>query len=378
MTLDRQRVLVVSEPMEYGVLSYLERLFAGLDRARWEPALAFSPHRMSVQAHRLVARLAADGVRVTRLPFRRRIGLGDAVAVARLLAEVDTFRPDLLHVHSTKAGVVGRLAGRVRRIPVLYTPHGTSWRYTGRMTGTLQLAVERMLRSATALLVSVCHEEASAFVEEVGFHPASIRIVPNGVAVSEASRLTEARRRTRAALGIPPDAVWAVFVGRLTHEKGLDVLLAALAAGTGLDGLLVVGDGAERDALETDARRAGVHVRFCGYHEDVSGFLAAADVFVQPSRSEGLPFSVLEAMAHALPIAGSAVGGVTSVVDGCGRLVPPGRPGALAACLRPLARDRGLRRELGAEARSRIARKFGVPAMVDALETAYGEATCRA
>src|ERR1051326_2033284 len=182
----RRRVLVVSEPMEYGVLSYLERLFAGLDRDRWEPALAFSPHRMAAQGHRLVARLAADGVRVTRLPFRRRIGLGDAATIARLLTEVDAFRPDLLHLHSTKAGVVGRLAGRLRGIPVLYTPHGTSWRYTGRITGTVQLALERMLRSATALLVSVCREEASAFVEEVGFHPASIRVVPNGVAVPEA------------------------------------------------------------------------------------------------------------------------------------------------------------------------------------------------
>ena len=374
----RARVLVVSEPMEYGVLTHLERLFAGLDRSRWEPALAFSPHRMSAQAHRLVARLGADGVRIRRLPFRRRIGLADAAAVAHLLHEVDAFRPDVLHLHSTKAGVVGRLAGRLRGIPVLYTPHGTSWRYTGRMTGSVQLALERMLRSATTLLVSVCREEASAFVEEVGFHPASIRLVPNGVAVPETSDLVAARGRGRAALGIAPDAVWAVFVGRLTHEKGLDVLLDALAAGTGLDGLLVVGEGAERSALEALAIRAGVHVRFCGYHEDVSAFLAAADVFVQPSRSEGLPFSVLEAMAHALPIAGSSVGGISTVVDGCGRLVPPGRPGALAACLRPLARDRALRRELGRAARSRVAREFGVPAMIGALERAYEDATCRA
>jgi glycosyltransferase involved in cell wall biosynthesis len=371
-------VLVVSEPMEYGVLTHLERLFAGLDRSRWEPALAFSPHRMSAQAHRLVARLVADGIRIRRLPFRRRIGLGDAAAVAHLLHEVDVFRPDVLHLHSTKAGVVGRLAGRVRGIPVLYTPHGTSWRYTGRVTGSVQLALERMLRSATTLLVSVCREEASAFVVDVGFHPASIRLVPNGVAVPETNDLVEARGRARAALGIAPDAVWAVFVGRLTHEKGLDVLLDALAAGTGLDGLLVVGEGADRSALEAEAIRAGVRVRFCGYHEDVSAFLAAADVFVQPSRSEGLPFSVLEAMAHALPIAGSAVGGMSTAVDGCGRLVPPGRPDALAACLRPLARDGGLRRELGREARSRIAREFGIPAMIDALERAYEEATCRA
>jgi len=373
----RRRVLVVSEPMEYGVLSYLERLFAALDRTRWEPALAFSPHRMAAQAHGLIARLSADGVRVRRLPFRRRIGLGDAAAVARLVAEVDGFRPDLLHVHSTKAGVIGRLAGRLRGVPVLYTPHGTSWRYTGRLTGRVQLALERLLRSATALLVSVCHEEAGAFVDEVGFEPARVRIVPNGVVVPEPGRVAEARRRTRAALGIPADAVWAVFVGRLTREKGLDVLLRAVAGGSPIASLLVVGDGAERAALEAEAGHAGVHVRFCGYHEDVSSFLAAADVFVQPSRSEGLPFAVLEAMAHGLAIVASDVGGMPGALEGCGWLVPPDDSPALARRLVGLAADPRVRRELGEAGRARVARDFGVPAMMRALHAAYDEASAR-
>src|SRR5262245_11269772 len=163
----RSRVLVASEPMEYGVLSYLERLFDGLDRSRWELALAFSPHRMAPQAQRLLGRLVHDGVRVRELPFRRSIGLSDAAAVTALLAETDSFRPDLLHLHSTKAGVVSRLVARMRGIPALYTPHGTSWRYTGRMMGRAQLCLERLLRPATKLLVSVCREEAAAFVDEV-------------------------------------------------------------------------------------------------------------------------------------------------------------------------------------------------------------------
>ena len=102
----RLRILLVSEPMEYGVLSYLERLLDGLDRTRWEPALACSPHRMAPQARRLVARLRAEGVRVRHLPFRRRIGVGDATAALHLLAELRAFRPDVVHLHSSKAGVL--------------------------------------------------------------------------------------------------------------------------------------------------------------------------------------------------------------------------------------------------------------------------------
>jgi L-malate glycosyltransferase len=118
-------------------------------------------------------------------------------------------------------------------------------------------------------------------------------------------------------------------------------------------------------------------VRFCGYREDVSPFLAAADVFVQPSRSEGLPFSVLEAMAHGVPVVGSDVGGVKAALDGCGRVVPPGDPRALAAALGELARDHGLRRTLGDAGRRRVAREFGVAAMLAALHETY-EGACRA
>ena len=374
---DRLRILLVSEPMEYGVLSYIERLLDGLDRTRWEPALACSPHRMAPQARRLVGRLRAEGVRVRHLPFRRRIGVGDAATVLHLLAELRDFRPDVVHLHSSKAGVIGRALARRLGIGVLYTPHGTSWQYTGWATGRVQLALERALRRATDVLVAVCPEEAHAFVDQVGFPAARVRVVRNGVPVPDAGTVAATRDRTRAALGIARDDVWAAFVGRLTAEKGLDVLLGALGPAAGIDGLLVVGDGAGRAALEAAAARCDRPVRFCGYREDVSPFLAAADVFVQPSRSEGLPFSVLEAMAHGVPVVGSDVGGVKAALDGCGRVVPPGDPRALAAALGELARDHGLRRTLGDAGRRRVAREFGVAAMLAALHETY-EGACRA
>jgi glycosyltransferase involved in cell wall biosynthesis len=372
------RVLVVSEPMEYGVLSYLERLFEGLDRSRWQPALAFSSARMAPQAHALVRRLAAEGVRLRRVAFRRGFGPGDAAGTVELARELRAFRPTVVHLHSTKAGLAGRALAPLLGVPVLYTPHGTSWHYTGRVIGRLQLAFERALRRATRLLVAVCPEEARSFVTEVGFAADRIRVVRNGVGVPDPASLALARRRARAALGIGPGETWAVFVGRLTGEKGLDVLLRALAGGTGLDGTLIVGDGSERAALERMARALGVPARFCGYHDDVRPFLAAGDVFVQPSRSEGLPFAVLEAMAHALPVVHSDVGGLVSAVGGSGESVPVEDVGALREALTALAGDRAARERLGEAARHRVAAQFGLPAMLDALHAAYDEAARRA
>ena len=365
------RVLLASEPMEYGVLSYLERLFEGLDRSRCEPALAYSPHRMAPQAKRLVAGLVERGIRVRSLPFHRGLGAGDVTAALCLLAEVRAFRPDVLHLHSTKAGLIGRAVARVLGITVVYTPHGTSWHYTGPILGRVQRSLERALRPATDLLLSVCPEEAGTFVREIGFHPARVRVIRNAVDLPERTAVVAARDRLRAALGISPRETWLVFVGRLTPEKGLDVLLQALRSDLAVDGLLVVGDGADRSWLEAEATAATIPVRFCGYREDVSPFLAAADVFVMPSRSEGLPFSLLEAMAHGLPVVCSSVGGIPRAAENCGRLVPPDSPSALAAALRELAQDAETRRALGEAARARVARDAGIPAMLSAIHQAY-------
>jgi glycosyltransferase involved in cell wall biosynthesis len=374
----RRRVLVVSEPMEYGVLSYLETLFDGLDGTRWEPALACSPRRMAPQGRRLLARLGDRGIRVRTLPFHRGAGLGDARAATAMLREIRAFRPDIVHLHSTKAGLIGRAIARRLGIPALYTPHGTSWRYTGRVVGRVQLLLERALRRMTAALLSVCPEEAKAFVEEVGFDARRIRIVPNGIALPEPERVRELRVQTRATYGIPDDETWLVFVGRLTREKGLDVLLTALRHDVVADGLLVVGDGTERARLEVHAAETGIPVRFCGYQSDVSPFLAAADLLVQPSRSEGLPFAVLEAMAHGVPIVCTRVGGLATAVDGGGVLVEPGDADALAAAVNAMAADADLRRTLGDRARARAARSFNVSSMLAALHTAYEDACAAA
>jgi glycosyltransferase involved in cell wall biosynthesis len=182
------------------------------------------------------------------------------------------------------------------------------------------------------------------------------------------------RTAQREAFGIGRDEIWLVFVGRLTAEKGADVLLRALAAQVGASGLLIVGDGPQHSWLENQVLATSIPVRFCGYQQDVTPFLAMADVFVQPSRSEGLPFAALEAMAHGLPVVASRVGGLPGAVGDAGLLVPSEDPSALAGAMRTMCGDADLRRNLGEAGRRRVAHEFDQTRMIATLEATYEEA----
>ncbi|MHA1572807.1 MAG: glycosyltransferase, partial [Alphaproteobacteria bacterium] len=170
------------------------------------------------------------------------------------------------------------------------------------------------------------------------------------------------------------------YVGRLVPQKGLRLLLQAFAKTAGPRSdmhLCIVGDGPSRDALAGEAKRLGVdsRTRFMGARKDVAGCLRAMDIFVLPSYREGLPLSLLEAMATRLPVIATRVADnekiVTHGVDGI--LVGPGSADELAGALGNLVADTELRRRLGARARERIARNFSMQAYIHAHERIYME-----
>jgi glycosyltransferase involved in cell wall biosynthesis len=138
--------------------------------------------------------------------------------------------------------------------------------------------------------------------------------------------------------------------------------------------LLVIGDGSERERLESCAREVGVEsaVRFLGHREDARELLAACDLYANSSISEGISLTILEAMAARLPVVATRVGGTPEIVDGsCGRLVPSRDPGALAAALAALAADPGLRQTLAETARARVEQQFTLDRMVREYRDLY-------
>jgi len=207
-----------------------------------------------------------------------------------------------------------------------------------------------------------------------------VRVIPNGADLPDEEREAPLARRWRERfLATPLKPLWVV-AGRLEEQKGHDLLFEALSAvlRQGLDFTLVVaGDGSRRSWLEQQALslRLAPRVQFVGQVEDVGSLLAAADAVLLPSRWEGLPLVLLEAMARGRPIVATAVGGVPDVIqDGVnGTLVPPGDAAALAGALEQLHRkaDRAVR--MGLAAAETVREHYTWHAVVEGFESVYDE-----
>jgi len=184
----------------------------------------------------------------------------------------------------------------------------------------------------------------------------------------------------REFLGVPPDFRVVVTVGRVSPEKGMDVLIQAfrmLRQNVEQVMLVLVGEGQERPSLERQVKALGLDrwVRFTGFTETPGDYLEGADLFVLPSRSEGIPNAVLEAMALGIPVVATAVGGVPEIItDGeDGRLVPPEDPGELAGAMAELLRDPQLRTRFIENGKERVEKAFSIEARVAGLRQIYDE-----
>lgn len=271
-----------------------------------------------------VAEARRRGIEPCVIPVRGRLDPLALFALRRLLAS-----PALLHVHGYKALAYG-LGARRRGLPVVATDHGRT-AHAARVR--IYEAVATRLYGAVERVVAVSEAGRRALVE-LGVPPQRVVVVPNLLA-EEWPAPPGRKRRREGQLSL-------LALGRLSPEKGLDVLLQALTRPEAAKAtLVVVGDGPVRDALEraADAAALSSRVRFAGFQGDVAPFLAAADALVMPSYREGMPMALIEAVVTGVPVVASAVGGVPELVaDGVnGRLVPPGDAGALAAALGALA-----------------------------------------
>lgn len=308
-----------------------------------------------------------------RLPFPvHRLG-GGGLAYALLgacwLAAYGR-RFSILHAHQALSpALVAVLAKRLRpryRVVVKVACSG-AW-------SDFRLAEDRpMYRHRMAMLGAVdrfvvLNQESAAEIQALGLGRVPACPVPNGV---DARRFTPAepaeRAILRARLSLPRDEPIALFVGRLERRKGLDILLAAwadLLRRPAAPRLLIAGPG-EAGPWARQAQAHGVQrwVTFLGRRADVADLYRSADLLVFPSRAEGCPNVVLEAMASGLPVVATDVAGNREAVgeDGkAGRLVPAEDPAALAEAVATLAASAALRREVGSAARQRALERFDI------------------
>jgi glycosyltransferase involved in cell wall biosynthesis len=210
-----------------------------------------------------------------------------------------------------------------------------------------------------------------------GFPSSRVGVIHNGIDPGRQPDEGE-RMRARKTLGFGADAFLVGSVARLDPVKDLKTLIAAYArlhTHPGHAALVLVGDGEERAALEACARDLGVAggVHFVGYRADIRHLLAAFDVYVNSSVSEGVSLTILEAMATGLPVVATRVGGTPEVVlhGNTGLLVEPRDPAALATAIDELGRDRDRGRALGAAGRVRVDTFFTIDRMVSDYARVY-------
>jgi glycosyltransferase involved in cell wall biosynthesis len=334
------------------------------------------------QATPLLAALRGR-VELVELPalVREPAPLRDARACRALYRLMRRSRPDLVHTHTSKAGILGRLAAWLAGVPrIVHTPHGHVFHgYAGRLRTRGFVHLEGWAARVTDRIVGLTDQEARDHLAHGIGRPEQFVTIPSGIDLAPFDKPHDGGHALRAALGLPAAARIVGAVGRLEPIKGhrhLVEAFAELAPRVPDLYLVLVGDGECEAALRArlEAAGLGARVRFLGWREDVATVLPALDVFAFPSLNEGMGRALVEAMAAGRPIVAARAGGIPEVLaDGAaGLLVPAGEGPALARAIERLLADPALGAQLGEAARRRAA-QYSVTTMLARTEQLYRE-----
>ncbi len=311
------------------------------------------------------ARLRVEGFRHHAVPITRSVApYRQLVAVTHLARSLRADPVELVHTHTPVGGFVGRAAALAWRGPVVHTFHGLPFR-GGSLSPTERafLVTERILARRTTYFFSQARDDGPRAVALGIARAKDLLVIGNGVDIRRFAPDAAARARVRQELGLHGPAVMVLVVARIVREKGLlDLADAALAARDANLHYVVVGDALPSDrtgvAAELDAHPVasalGPRWRRLGHRTDVDEILRAADIFVLPSHREGLPRSIIEAMASGLPVIATDIAACRELVrEGeTGLLVPVADAPRLAATITALAADPGRRAAMATQART--------------------------
>lgn len=266
---------------------------------------------------------------------------------------------DVVHYHGVRSAWVGYLAGCLSRPCSVVTLHNVPEVHTP----LARFVLRRIVGTASQTIV-VSHAIAQALTRQ-RCPPKTLCVIPNGVALPQLIGRPEARAR----LNIPEEGLLLLGVGRLSHEKGFDILVDAARQLNRPDiRVYLVGEGPQRPHLERAIHAARLEGLFIlmGYQAELDPWYAAADVVIVPSRTEGQGLVALEAMAHARPVIASRVGGLPEVVvdNETGILVSPEEPETLKTAIETLLEDAPLRERMGLAGRQRVAEHFSLEVML--------------
>jgi glycosyltransferase involved in cell wall biosynthesis len=361
-----------------------------LDKSRYDvvlvtgastPGNAGDPEAEAVQANMTAAReneVRLIGLRhlVRDLKF-----FSDIIAFFSLLNIIQREKPHIVHTHTSKAGILGRWAANLCRVPIIvHTPHGhVFWGYFNPRQTRLFVLLERWTARITNAIVTLTPQEKEDHLRFRIAPEEKFTVIHSGVDLRTFRADLYPPPETKALLGIPPEMTVVGTVGRLTPVKGQEVLIRAASElirhGEKIF-LVLLGDGELRQDLEQLTIHLGIaeHVRFLGWRPDVARVMAACDIFCLPSRNEGMGKVLVEAMAMGKPIIASSIGGIPDIVRSGenGILVPVGDAAAWAEAIARLCRDPEERRRMG-DAGMLMAPRYSSEEMIKRIDQLYGK-----
>jgi glycosyltransferase involved in cell wall biosynthesis len=332
----------------------------------------------------------ADEARSRGVPVRAVPGLvkqidpiRDLSALRWLTRELTAQRPDLLHTHSSKAGVLGRRAARAAGVPrILHTVHG--WGFSDRTPPLARwcfVAAERSASHWTDRLIAVSSQVRRSGLQHRIGTPDLYEVIHPGVdpePFADLDRLRRAGRGLRESLGIGHGDLLAGTVGRLSAQKNPGMILDAAASLPEIH-WLIVGDGPLREGIEARIRREslGRRVHLTGLRTDVAPYYGALDLFVLVSLWEGLPLTLIEAAMGGVPVVATAVGGVEEILPPppAGSLVPAGNREALVRAIEDWQGKITASRAAAAANRASVLRDYSRSRMLERIFRLYGLAT---
>jgi glycosyltransferase involved in cell wall biosynthesis len=294
------------------------------------------------------------------LPFLRRdiAPVHDFIALFEIIALIRKERPILLHTHTTKAGILGRIAGGMTRTKAIHTPHGhLFYGYFGKRKQGLYVFLERLAARFCERIITITEDERREYLKSKIGDEKQVVTIYNGI---DMKKYPGDGKRVRKELGTGQHVPLVGFVGRLEEVKGPHLFIEAameIRAIHPQTHFLMVGDGPMKDELMKKAY--GVpHFHFVGHREDIADAIAALDLLIIPSLNDGFNLVAVEAMACSKPIVATAVGGLPEVVGDGGILVKPGNTSRMAEETITLLSASQLRKEMGAKGRSRAEALF--------------------
>lgn len=318
----------------------------------------------------LYDQLTRRGVEVALFPWANKWDPRPFIEIARFIRQR---RVQIVHAHEFGSIVGGSVIRCVTTPPLVATVHGREYLAVSRR----RQAMFRWLSRPCGRIVAVSNAVATFLSDRVGLSPARVETIYNGIDLDTYHR-NGASSDLRVELGIGPSDRVITAVGSLYPVKGQRYLIRAMPAilqRVPTATCLLVGHGHLRAELEREVQALDLtrSVRFLGFRHDVPTLLGMSDLFVLPSLSEGLPLSLLEAMAAGCPVVATSVGGNTEVVqDGVtGFLLPPERPDLIADRIVQLLVERETASDMVARAQADIRRRFSADAMVERYERLF-------